>query len=96
MTQMVVFQFFHVFNCRSLERSVFEVPPFSNRFLFVSLLAAFLAQMAVLYWGPMQAVFRTVPLDAAQWALIVTVGASVVLGGELDKAWQRRRGTGLG
>jgi magnesium-transporting ATPase (P-type) len=96
MTQMVVFQFFHVFNCRSLERSVFRVPPFSNRFLFASLLAALLAQIAVLYWGPLQAVFRTVPIDPAQWGIVVGVGATVILGGELDKAWQRRRGTGLG
>jgi magnesium-transporting ATPase (P-type) len=96
MTQMVVFQFFHVFNCRSLERSIFKVPPFSNRFLFVSLLAALLAQLSVLYWAPFQTVFRTVPLDTTQWALIVAVGATVILGGELDKAWQRRRGTGLG
>ncbi|MDZ7779127.1 MAG: HAD-IC family P-type ATPase [Gemmatimonadota bacterium] len=96
MTQMVVFQFFHVFNCRSLERSIFRVPLLSNRFLFVSLLAALVAQLAVLYWGPLQAVFRTVPLDVEQWGVVVAVGATVVIGGELDKAWQRRRGRALG
>jgi Ca2+-transporting ATPase len=96
MTQMVVFQFFHVFNCRSLDRSIFRIDPFSNRFLFVSLLAALLAQLAVLYWGPFQTVFRTVPLDVEQWALIVTVGWTVILGGELDKWWNRRRERPLG
>jgi magnesium-transporting ATPase (P-type) len=96
MTQMVVFQFFHVFNCRSLDRSIFRVPFFSNRFLFLSLVGALLAQLAVLYWGPLQTVFRTVPLDPTQWGVIVAVASTVILGGELDKAWQRRRGTGLG
>jgi Ca2+-transporting ATPase len=96
MTQMVVFQFFHVFNCRSLDRSIFRIDPFSNRFLFVSLLAALLAQLAVLYWGPFQTIFRTVPLDVEQWALIVTVGWTVILGGELDKWWNRRRERPLG
>lgn len=67
MTQMVMFQFFHVFNCRSLDRSTFRVPPLSNPFLFVSIAAALLAQLSVLYWGPLQAVFRTVPLGAGQW-----------------------------
>jgi magnesium-transporting ATPase (P-type) len=96
MTQMVVFQFFHVFNCRSLDRSIFRVPFFSNRFLFLSLVGALLAQLAVLYWGPLQTVFRTVPLDPTQWGVIVAVASTVILGGELDKAWQRRRGSGLG
>lgn len=96
MTQMVVFQFFHVFNCRSLDRSIFRINPFSNRFLFLSLAAALVAQLSVLYWGPMQTIFRTVPLDAGQWSVIVAVGSTVILGGELDKAWQRRRKHALG
>lgn len=50
---------------------------------------------AVPYWGPLQTVFRTV-LDPTQWGIVVGVGATVILGGELDKARQRRRGTGLG
>jgi len=96
MTQMVVFQFFHVFNCRSLDRSIFRINLFSNRFLFLSIAAALLAQLSVLYWGPLQTVFRTVPLDAAQWGVILAVGSTVILGGELDKAWQRRRKNPLG
>ncbi|MCW8140824.1 MAG: HAD-IC family P-type ATPase, partial [Planctomycetota bacterium] len=51
LTQMVVFQFWHVLNCRSLERSVFQVPPLSNRFLFISLVAALLAHLAALHVG---------------------------------------------
>jgi magnesium-transporting ATPase (P-type) len=96
MTQMVVFQFFHVFNCRSLDRSIFRVAFFSNPLLFLSMVAALLAQLAVLYWAPLQAVFRTVPLDAAQWAVVLVVGTLVIVGGELDKGWQRRRGRSLG
>jgi magnesium-transporting ATPase (P-type) len=47
MTQMVVFQFFHVFNSRSLDRSIFSVPPFSNKPLFASLIAAAASHDAV-------------------------------------------------
>jgi magnesium-transporting ATPase (P-type) len=96
MTQMVVFQFFHVFNSRSLDRSIFSVPPFSNRPLFGSLVAAAAAHAAVLHWGPLQRVFRTAPLDLEQWIMIVLVGATVVLGGELDKGRNRYRGRLLG
>lgn len=91
MTQMVVFQFFHVFNCRSLDRSIFKVPLFSNPFLFGSLIAAVGAQLAVLYWGPLQRVFRTVPLSWDDWSVILLIGSTVIVGAELDKVWQRRR-----
>jgi P-type Ca2+ transporter type 2C len=95
-TQMVVFQFFHVFNSRSLDRSIFSLSPFSNPPLFVSLMLATVAHAAVLYWGPLQRVFRTVPLDAEQWLIIVLVGTAVIAGGELDKARNRARGRLLG
>jgi len=96
MTQMVVFQFFHVFNSRSLDRSIFEVPLFSNRFLFVSIVAAAAAHWAVLHAPPLQTVFRTVPLTNGEWLMVFGVGASVIAGGELDKWRNRRRGTPLG
>ncbi|HUH11613.1 MAG TPA: HAD-IC family P-type ATPase, partial [Longimicrobiales bacterium] len=96
MTQMVIFQFFHVFNCRSLDRSILSVPPFSNRFLFASLLGAAAAHAAVLYLAPLQRVFRTQPLDPLAWALIALVGSTVILGGELDKWHSRRSGHLLG
>ncbi|MCO5168284.1 MAG: HAD-IC family P-type ATPase [Planctomycetes bacterium] len=95
LTQMVVFQFWHVLNCRSLERSILQVPPLSNRFLFVSVVAALLAHLAALHVGWFQGVFQTVPLSAWQWAVIVAVGTLVILGGELDKWWSRRRGRAL-
>jgi magnesium-transporting ATPase (P-type) len=96
MTQMVVFQFFHVFNCRSLDRSVFEIPPLSNPFLFVSLVAAAGAHLAVLYTPFLQAVFRTQPLSPATWGTLLLVGTAVIVGGEMDKWWSRRKRRPLG
>ncbi len=96
MTQIVVFKFFHVFNCRSLDRSIFALPPFSNPPLFASLVAAAVAHAAVLYWGPLQGIFRTVPLDGGQWFMMVLIGTTIIIGGELDKAINRRRGRILG
>jgi Ca2+-transporting ATPase len=96
MTQMVVFQFFHVFNSRSLDRSIFQIPLFSNRFLFVSLVAALGAHLAALHVPFLQTVFRTQPLSPEQWGWIVLVALSVIVGGELDKWWSRRRHRPLG
>ncbi|SMO59910.1 cation-translocating P-type ATPase [Fodinibius sediminis] len=96
MTQMVVFQFFHVLNCRSLDRSIFRINFFSNKFLFVSLVAALTAHLAVLHVGFLQTIFRTMPLTIDQWMLIVGIGFLVILGGELDKFVNRWRKNHIG
>jgi calcium-translocating P-type ATPase len=95
-TQMVVFQFFHVFNSRSLDRSILSIPLFSNRFLFVSIVAAAAAHVAVLHVGVLQHIFRTVPLTASEWLLVVMIGSTAIIGGELDKWRNRARGRLLG
>jgi magnesium-transporting ATPase (P-type) len=91
MTQMVMFQFFHVFNSRSLRRSAFRIPLTANPFLAVSLGVAILAHIGALHLPFMQAIFETTPLTAAQWLLVVAVGALIVAAAEIDKAFLRRR-----
>jgi calcium-translocating P-type ATPase len=95
-TQMVVFQFFHVFNSRSLDRSITAIPLFSNCFLFISIVAAAAAHLAVLHVGFLRTVFRTVPLTLTDWLLVIAVGSSAIVGGELDKWRNRRAGRLLG
>lgn len=89
-TTMVFFQFFQAWNSRSERESIFRINPLSNRFLFASMLAAGLAQLAFIYAPPLQWVFRTVPLTATEWIRVLGVAATVVLVVELDK-WLRRR-----
>jgi Ca2+-transporting ATPase len=88
-TTMVFFQFFQAWNSRSEHESIFRINPFSNRFLFFSMLTAGLAQLAFIYAAPLQWVFRTVPLSGTEWLRVLWVSATVVLVVELDK-WLRR------
>ena len=90
MTTMVLFQFFQAWNSRSETQSVFRMNPLSNPFLFYSMVAAFLAQIAVIYVPAMRWIFRTVPLSLADWSWITLVAVSVVIVVEIDK-WMRRR-----
>jgi magnesium-transporting ATPase (P-type) len=92
MTQMVMFQFFHVFNSRSMTRSVFQVPLSANPFLAVSLSVAIVAHIGALHLPFMQLIFDTTPLSLGQWALVVAVGSVVVVAAEIDKALLRRKG----
>ncbi|MBA2662334.1 MAG: HAD-IC family P-type ATPase [Bradymonadaceae bacterium] len=96
MTQMVLFQFFHVGNCRSLHRSIFTLSLTSNRFLFLSVLAALLAQIAILYVPALQFVFQTAPLALEHWVIITLISTTIIAVAELDKWWLRHRGLGPG
>lgn len=96
MTQLVVFNFFHAFNCRSLDASLLSIPPFTNRFLFASVAGAALAQLAVLHLPFLQSVFRTQPLGMDIWLITLVIGSTAILGGELDKWRNRRRGKPIG
>jgi potassium/sodium efflux P-type ATPase len=89
-TTMVFFQFFQAWNSRSELQSVFKINPLSNPFLFFSLIAAFLAQLSVIYVPALQWIFRTEPITMSEWWQILIVSATVVLVVEIDK-WIRRR-----
>lgn len=88
-TTMVLFQFFHVWNARSETKSIFEMNPFSNPYLFVSLILAFSAQLSALYLPAMQNIFGMVPLSLSDWILIFYVASSVIVVVELDKALRK-------
>ena len=96
MTQMVIFQFFHVANCRSLHRSVFSISPFSNRWLFFAVTAALIAHVAILYISPLQVLFQTAPLSGQHWLIVSLIALSIIAVVELDKVWLRHRGYGPG
>ncbi|OGQ00263.1 MAG: ATPase [Deltaproteobacteria bacterium RBG_19FT_COMBO_46_12] len=91
-TTMVLFQFFQAWNSRSELQSIFRINPLSNPFLFYSMVAALLAQLAVIYVPALQWVFRTEPLTGTEWLRIVIVALTVFVGVEIDKAIRRYKG----
>jgi len=96
LTVMVFFQFYQAMNCRSETQSIFEMNPLTNPFLFVSMIGALFAHLAVLYVPALQFVFRTVPLDFGQWTVVVAASVTIVIGVEADKFIRKRRMTGGG
>ncbi|WP_285442585.1 cation transporting ATPase C-terminal domain-containing protein [Candidatus Brocadia sp. AMX2] len=90
MTTMVFFQFFQAWNSRSEIQSVFRINPLSNLFLFYSMIAAFFAQLAVLYVPALQWVFKTEPLTEMEWVNVGAITVTIIIAVEIDK-WIRRR-----
>jgi len=77
-------------NSRSETLSIFRINPLSNPFLFYSMVAAFLAQIAVIYIPALQWVFRTDSLSFMEWGKIGLVALSVVAAVEIDKFLRNR------
>ena len=99
MTQMVMFQFFHLFNCRSMHRSLLGMRFLGNPYVLGSVTLALLAHLAILHVSWLQAVFETEPLSLDLWLVIVPVSLTIIIVAEIDKAlfWRRRAGrTGEG
>jgi Ca2+-transporting ATPase len=90
-TVLVMCQWFNVLNCRSATRSAIGGSLRSNPWLLGGLALSIVLQLAVLYAPPLNAMFHTVPLAAAD-LLPMAAAASVVLWAEeARKALARRR-----
>lgn len=89
-TTMVFFQFFQAWNSRSEYESIFKISLLSNPFLFLSLIAATIAQLAFIYVPTLQWIFRTEPISIKDWQNVLLVALSVIIVVEIDK-WLRRR-----
>jgi Ca2+-transporting ATPase len=90
LTTMVFFQFYQALNCRSETQSIFKMSLARNPFLLFSIIAAFFAQLAVLYVPALRWIFRTEPITIVGWVEILLVTVTIVVAVELDK-WIRRR-----
>ncbi|MDZ5461046.1 cation-translocating P-type ATPase [Azohydromonas lata] len=90
-TLLAMTQWFNVLNCQSATRSALNRSLLRNRWLLGGLLLSVALQAAVLWWGPLNALFHTVPLGWDElWPL--PLAASVVLWvEEARKALARRR-----
>jgi Ca2+-transporting ATPase len=89
LTTVVFAQFFHVFNSRSETTSVFRQNPLSNRFLFLSIAAAIIAQLGLVYLPFMQRIFQSAPLTTREFLLAIGSASLVLIGSEFDK-WRAR------
>ncbi|PAU48260.1 cation-translocating P-type ATPase [Streptomyces albireticuli] len=93
MTQagIVVSQFFNALAVRTERQSVLRVGLFSNPALLAAGGLGIGLMAAISYAPPLQAVFHTAPLSAADWALLVCLGLLLLVAEEMRKWWLRHR-----
>ncbi len=63
-----------VFACKSLRKNIWQMNPFSNKFLNISVLIGILMLVSAIYLPPFQTLLKTVPIGAYEWSIIIGLG----------------------
>lgn len=71
-TLVVFFEMFQSFACRSIEKPVGR-EVIKNKYLLLAAAAAFILQMSILYFEPMQVLFNTKPLTTLELVTIISI-----------------------
>lgn len=88
---MAYSQLFNVLNMRSLNKSVFEIDLFSNKYVLASISFS-VASMFVLFYNPVaNNIFSFVPLAANELLVIIFLSSFVLVFGEVYKYFKRRQ-----
>ena len=90
-TVLTLSQMGQAMSVRSDRESLFKLGLLSNRPLLGAVLITLALQMLVVYWGPLQNVFGTVPLTGAELAVALALASVVFWVVELEKLIRRRR-----
>ncbi|MFH9891154.1 cation-translocating P-type ATPase [Streptomyces luteogriseus] len=88
---IVLSQFFVSLAVRTERQSILRTGLLSNPALLAAGGFGVAVMVAISYLPPLQAVFNTAPLDAADWAVLAGLGTLPLLADEGRKAWLRRR-----
>jgi Ca2+-transporting ATPase len=90
-TVLTLSQMGQAMSVRSDRESLFTLGVFSNKPLLGAVLITLALQMSVVYWGPLQRVFGTVPLTATELVVALALASVVFWVVEFEKLVRRRR-----
>lgn len=90
LTTLAMFQWFNAWNCRHESKSIFQMNPFSNKYLVGATAIIVFLQMFAIYNPFMQTILRTSELSLSEWMVIIPVAASIVFVEEIRKFMYRK------
>lgn len=91
---MVLFENFHIGNCRSETKSALMLSPFKSPILLSGAVVAFLIHVTVMHLPFMQNVLETSPVSPGTWIVIAALAVIIVPAMELHKwLWKLRHKT---
>jgi cation-transporting P-type ATPase F len=89
----VMVELFYLFNCRSLDKSVFQLGFFSNFWVLGGVVAMSLVQIAYTYLPVMNRLFQSAPVGLDVWGRTVAAGLVVFVIIEIEKRVWKKEGT---
>ena len=88
---MVLFENFHIGNCRSEIKSAFALSPLRSPILLFGALTALGIHIAAMYLPFMESVLGTRPVSLVEWLAMIGLAATIIPAMELHKwLWNRR------
>jgi len=87
---IVLFENFHIGNCRSETKSAFALSPFRSPMLLLGAAAALLIHVASMHMPWMQDILETHPVSMTTWCVVAALAVTVVPAIELHKWWWRK------
>jgi P-type Ca2+ transporter type 2C len=87
---MVLFENFHIGNCRSESKSAFALSPFRSPILLAGAIGAFLIHVAGMHLPFFQSILETEPVSPLTWVVIAALALSVVPAVEIHKWYWNR------
>jgi len=86
----VMIEVFCLFSSRSHRRAIWQMSPFSNRWLIAGVTAMLALQLLFTYAPVMNAVFHSVPISLRSWAAVIAVALAAMAAVEVEKGIGRR------
>ncbi len=86
---MVLFENFHVGNCRSESRPAYSLSPLRSPVLFFGTLGAFLLHVVAMHVPFLQSLLLTKPVELWLWAVAIGISVTIVPVIDLHKWWWR-------
>ena len=76
---LILSQLFHVFDARAEDRSFLEVGLFSNLWAVGAVLSSVVMLLAIIYLPSLRELFKTDPLGAMDWVIVVLASGFIQL-----------------
>ncbi|MFO7528038.1 MAG: HAD-IC family P-type ATPase [Marinobacter sp.] len=93
-TTIILFQMLYLLNCRSLTQTFWRIGLFSNLWVYLGIGVTLVLQLAFVYFEPLNQLFHTRPLEAADWLMSAGVAFAGFLIILLEKWLWRQNDSG--
>ena len=85
MTLMIIIQNFHAFNCRSEDKSIWEVPLFSNKIFLLGIVGSIILGISVIQIKFFNSFLKTVVMPLSDLSILFVLGIIILLVMEIYK-----------